>query len=105
MMPLEGREFESLRLRQYYKLDQKVGLLSYTTKRSMIMDGKDENDAVVYMLTDEDLELVSGGRNSQQQTGISCPQCGGFIHVDITTLLYKSNIMCPSCDLKICINK
>lgn len=70
------------------------------------MDGKNEkNNADAFKLSDEELELVSGGKNSQQQAGLPCPQCGGFIPINITTLLCNPSVVCPHCNIKLHLSK
>lgn len=53
------------------------------------MDNKN-NETKEYILTEEELKAVSGGKSSQVP-GINCPRCGKFIPTTITD--YWSNLV------------
>ena len=37
--------------------------------------------------------------------GFSCPSCGGFIPTSISQILFSTNVYCPTCGLKINMDK
>ena len=59
------------------------------------MDNKN-NETKEYILTEEELSAVSGGKSSQVP-GINCPCCGKFIPTTITELLTQGYLRCPYC--------
>ncbi len=59
------------------------------------MDNKN-NETKEYILTEEELKAVSGGKSSQVP-GISCPCCGKFIPTTITELMTQGHLRCPYC--------
>ena len=67
------------------------------------MDNKN-NETEEYILTEEELKAVSGGKSSQVP-GINCPRCGKFIPTTITDLLVQPRIRCPYCLLVLNINQ
>lgn len=67
------------------------------------MDNKN-NETKEYILTEEELSAVSGGKSSQVP-GINCPCCGKFIPTTITELLTQGYLRCPYCLLVLNINK
>ena len=67
------------------------------------MDNKN-NETKEYILTEEELSAVSGGKSSQD-LGINCPCCGKFIPTTITDLLVQPRIRCPYCLLVLNINQ
>lgn len=42
---------------------------------------------------------------SGQKTGMNCPRCGAFIETSIFQLLTASVLVCPSCNLRLQINR
>lgn len=48
------------------------------------------------LLTEKELENVSGGASSQV-LGMTCPHCGKFIPKTITELLTQGHLRCPYC--------
>ena len=48
------------------------------------------------MLTDKELEKVSGGTSSQIP-GRTCPHCGKFIPTSILELVTQGHLRCPYC--------
>lgn len=71
--------------------------------------GMDNKNYLNDLLNTEDLELASGGdsKNGGQQRlpGIRCPHCGNFIPTSIEQILYSSCLFCPTCGLKVDIDK
>ena len=67
------------------------------------MDNKN-NETKEYILTEEELSAVSGGKSSQVP-GISCPRCGKFIPTTITEILTQGRLRCPYCLLVLNINQ
>lgn len=69
------------------------------------------NNARAYTLTDEDMALVSGGKDAPQtasqerETGIACPICKKFIPLSIQMLMTSPAVECPHCHLKLVIQK
>ncbi len=45
------------------------------------------------------------GFNRQQQVGLKCPQCDTFIETSIFQLLTASALVCPSCHLRLSIDR
>lgn len=46
------------------------------------------------------------GSNAQQQrAGLKCPQCGTFIETSIFQLLTTNALVCPSCHLRLKIDR
>ncbi len=43
--------------------------------------------------------------NRQQQVGLKCPQCDTFIESSIFQLLTASALVCPSCHLRLNIDR
>ena len=65
-------------------------------------------------ITQEELDEIVGGyiptrpRMEQQQQrvpGIRCPQCGNFIPTSIQQILFSQVLFCPTCGLKLNIDK
>lgn len=52
---------------------------------------------------------MSGNKMSdhakEQKTGLSCPQCGTFIETSIFQLLTTNALVCPSCGLRLRIDR
>lgn len=46
---------------------------------------------------------VPGG--TQQKAGLKCPQCGTFIETSIFQLLTTNALVCPSCRLRLNIDR
>ena len=67
------------------------------------MDNKN-NETKEYILTEEELSAVSGGKSSQVP-GINCPCCGKFIPTTITELLTLGHLRCPYCLMKLKIDR
>ena len=44
-------------------------------------------------------------QQQQRMSGMSCPSCNGFIPITMYQILESSAIFCPSCGLKLEINK
>lgn len=44
-------------------------------------------------------------KDSSRQTGLNCPQCGKFIETSIFQLLTSSVLYCPSCHLRLVIDR
>jgi len=40
-----------------------------------------------------------------QKTGMNCPQCGTFIETSVFELLTSSALLCPSCRLRLSIDR
>ena len=73
-----------------------------------------ENNIEPREMTQEELDAIVGGyiptrpRMQQQQQrvpGIRCPHCGNFIPTSIQQILYSSCLFCPTCGLKLNIDK
>lgn len=73
-----------------------------------------ENNSEVIELSQEDLDRIVGGtiptrprmqQQLQQMPGIQCPHCGNFIPTSIQQILYDSCLFCPTCGLKVNIDK
>ena len=65
-------------------------------------------------ITQEELDEIVGGyiptrpRMEQQQQrvpGIRCSQCGNFIPTSIQQILFSRTLFCPTCGLKLNIDK
>lgn len=65
-------------------------------------------------ITQEELDEIVGGyiptrpRMEQQQQrvpGIRCSQCGNFIPTSIQQILFSHTLFCPTCGLKLNIDK
>ena len=41
----------------------------------------------------------------EQKAGVKCPQCGTFIETSIFELLTSSTLSCPSCHLRLSIDR
>lgn len=41
----------------------------------------------------------------EQKAGVKCPQCGTFIETSIFELLTSSTLLCPSCHLRLSIDR
>lgn len=59
------------------------------------------------VLTEEDLKSIAGGTDQEgnKVSGISCPQCYGFIPITIQQILSGSAVFCPCCGLRLEIAK
>ena len=72
------------------------------------MSNKNENnESKVYTLTDEELDLVSGGIGDDQppvRSAMPCPRCQGNIPIDINELVKSDMLICPYCMLRIKTN-
>ena len=44
-------------------------------------------------------------QHGQRMPGINCPHCGNFIPTSIQQILHSSGLFCPTCGLKINIDK
>lgn len=73
-----------------------------------------ENNIEPREMTQEELDMIVGGyipnrpRMQQQQQrvpGIRCPHCGNFIPTSIQQILYSSALFCPTCGLRLNIDK
>ena len=65
-------------------------------------------------ITQEELDKIVGGyiptspRKDQQQQrmpGMACPRCGNFIPTSIQQILFSNVLFCPTCGLKLNIDK
>lgn len=43
--------------------------------------------------------------DTAKTSGMSCPQCGGYIPLSLEELLTGRSITCPHCDLHLTINR
>ena len=43
--------------------------------------------------------------SSQHMPGMQCPNCGNFIPTSIQQILFSSSLYCPTCGLRINIDK
>lgn len=43
--------------------------------------------------------------DTTRTTGLTCPQCSGFIPLSIEQLLKSGSIICPHCNLHLTINR
>lgn len=43
--------------------------------------------------------------DTEKTSGLSCPQCGGYIPLSLEELLKCGTITCPHCDLHMTINR
>lgn len=43
--------------------------------------------------------------HQQRVPGIRCPHCGNFIPISIQQILYSKSLFCPTCGLKLDIDK
>ncbi len=43
--------------------------------------------------------------DTAKTSGMSCPQCGGYIPLSLEELLTGRSITCPHCDLQLTINR
>jgi len=46
-----------------------------------------------------------GGHAQEQKVGLKCPQCGVFIETSIFQLLTTNALICPSCNLRLNIDR
>lgn len=46
-----------------------------------------------------------GNHAQQQMAGLKCPQCGTFIETSIFQLLTTNALVCPSCHLRLKIDR
>lgn len=46
-----------------------------------------------------------GNQAQQQQAGLKCPQCGTFISTTIFELLTTNMLVCPTCHLRLRIDR
>ena len=46
-----------------------------------------------------------GSHAQQQRAGLKCPQCGTFIETSIFQLLTTNALVCPSCHLRLKIDR
>lgn len=44
-------------------------------------------------------------QQEQRMPGIQCPRCGNFIPTSIQQILFANNLLCPTCSLKLNIDK
>ena len=43
--------------------------------------------------------------SGKQKAGMKCPQCGAFIETSIYQLLNTNELVCPSCQLRLSIDR
>lgn len=48
---------------------------------------------------------IQAQQNDRQQAGMKCPQCGSFIPISIFQLLTTNALVCPSCHLRLVIDR
>jgi len=62
-----------------------------------------------FSLNDKELKNISGGvtnqgvegNDAERASGITCPNCGGFVPVSKEQLLHGSPVFCPNCNFRI----
>lgn len=72
-----------------------------------------ENNIEPREMTQEELDMIVGGnipnqpQMQQQQSvpGIRCPNCSNMIPISIQQILYSKCLFCPTCGLKLNIDK
>ena len=65
--------------------------------RTMNMNSE-ENGAAE--LSSADLERIAGG-GAKRPTGMTCPECYGFIPVSMQQIITESAIFCPHCGYRL----
>jgi predicted RNA-binding Zn-ribbon protein involved in translation (DUF1610 family) len=52
------------------------------------------------------METIQNNKDNQQRMpGMPCPNCGNFIPTSIQQILFSNSLFCPSCGLRINIDK
>ena len=73
-----------------------------------------ENNKEPREITQEELDKIVGGyiptrprvqQQEQRMPGIRCPNCGNFIPTSIQQILFSHVLFCPTCGLKLNIDK
>ena len=73
-----------------------------------------ENNNEIREITQEELDKIVGGyipdrprmqQHQQKAPGICCPQCNNVIPITIQQLAFSSVLFCPTCGLKLNIDK
>lgn len=72
-----------------------------------------ENSSEPREMTQEELDMIVGGnipnrpwmQQQQRVTGIPCPNCSNMIPTSIQQILYSNCLFCPTCGLKLNIDK
>ena len=73
-----------------------------------------ENNKEPREITQEELDKIVGGyiptrprvqQQEQRTPGIRCPYCGSFIPTSIQQILFSHALFCPTCGLKLNIDK
>lgn len=53
----------------------------------------------------EQRQIIWNAMDTTRTTGLTCPQCSGFIPLSIEQLLKSGSITCPHCNLHLTINR
>ena len=73
-----------------------------------------ENNNEQREITQQELDEIVGGyipnqprtqETPQHMPGMSCPNCGNFIPTSIEQILFSRLLFCPTCGMKISIDK
>ena len=56
------------------------------------------------LLTNKELDKVTGGRNNNITT-LKCPRCDEVIETTMEHIIQSQSIICPHCGLKLTIDK
>ena len=64
-----------------------------------------KNNSEKRELTQEEMNMIAGGNNEQQKTGLRCPSCGNPIPVTIEQLMKNKYVFCSSCGMRVSIDK
>ena len=64
-----------------------------------------ENNNGKRELTQEEMNMIAGGNNEQQKTGLRCPGCGNPIPVTLEQIMKNKYVFCPTCGMRVSFDK